>query len=143
MKTLRYLLIAAGLAAGLIAFGADSKTLTVDAAGALAKEWLAHVDGGEYAQSWKEAATRFRAAVTEEKWVAMMEQVRRPLGNVSARELVEATYTNEVPRAPKGDYWIVKLKTSFEGVTANELVTLTLDGEQGWRTVGYFIRPAS
>jgi hypothetical protein len=144
MKTLRLLLAFAGLASGLAALAADPKTaLTAESASKLALGWIAHVDASEYAQSWKEASVRFKASVTEEKWVAAMNQVRQPLGNVGAREFAEGTFANELPRAPKGEYWVVKYRTNFEGVSANEVVTLTADPDGAWRVVGYFIRPAS
>lgn len=144
MKLLRLLLTLAGLAFGLVALAADPKiTPTAESSSKLALAWIAHVDAGEYGESWKEASTRFKAAVTEEKWVAAMNQVRQPLGNVGAREFAEATFTHELPRAPKGDYWVVRYSTKFEGVSANEVVTLTADPDGEWRVVGYFIRPAS
>lgn len=102
-----------------------------------------HVDTGDYAQSWKEAAARFKASVSQDRWVAAMNQVRQPLGAVSARELVEATFTNEVPRAPKGDYWVVKFKTTFEAITANELLTFAAEPDGTWRVSQFYIRPAT
>ena len=145
MNTLLRRLIAAACAlVCTLAFAADPKpALTPEDAARLAQEWLAHVDGGNYAQSWKDAAARFKASVTEEKWVGAMNQVRQPLGSVSAREFSDATFANELPRAPKGDYWVVKFKTTFEAITANEVVTLTAETDGSWRVVGFFIRPAS
>ena len=141
---LRRLTAAACALVCTLAFAADPPpTLTAEDASRLAKEWLAHVDAGEYGQSWKEAATRFRASVTEQRWVGAMEQVRQPLGSVSNRELVEAGFTHEVPRAPKGDYWQVKFKTTFEAITANEIVTFMTDPDGTWRVFQFFIKPAS
>jgi hypothetical protein len=144
MTTLRFLLVAATLAFGLAAFASDAKSaLTAESSGQLAQAWLAHVDGGDYGQSWKESAARFRATVTEAQWVAMLKQVRQPLGGTASRELTEATFTHEAPRAPKGDYWIVKFTTKFEAISANEFITLTAEADGSWRVVGYFIRPIS
>lgn len=141
---LRYLLVAACLSFGAFAFADDPKpALSADEATRLAKEWLAHVDAGEYAQSWKESAARFKANVTEEKWVGAMNQVRQPLGTASERTLLEAAFTHDAPRAPKGDYWIVKFSTRFEAIAAHELITLTSESDGSWKVVGFFIRPAS
>lgn len=141
---LRRLIAAACALVCTLAFAADPKApLTVEDAARLAQEWLARVDAGEYAQSWKEAAARFKASVSEGKWVNAMSQVRQPLGSVSVRELVESAATSEVPRAPKGNYWQVKFKTKFEAVAAHEIVTLTEEPDGAWRVVSFFIRPAS
>ena len=141
---LRHLLAAACLFFGASAFANDPQSnLTADAAAGLAKEWLTHVDSGEYAQSWKEAAARFKANVTEAKWVEAMTQVRQPLGAASERALLDAAFTNSAPRAPKGDYWIVKFSTRFEAIAAHEHITLTREADGSWKVVGFFIRPAS
>jgi hypothetical protein len=141
---LRHLIAAACLLVGTLAFGAEGKVAgSAEESTKIAQAWLKLVDDGNYAQSWKEAASRFRASVTEEKWVGAMEQVRQPLGAANTRELAEATFSTELPRVPKGEYWVVKFKTGFEAAKANELVTLTADADGQWRVIGYFIRPAS
>lgn len=141
---LRYLIAAACLLVGTFAFGAEGKIAgSAEESTKIAQGWLKLVDDGGYAQSWKEAASRFRASVTEEKWVAMMEQARQPLGAANSRELAEATFATELPRAPKGEYWVLKFKTAFEAAKANEVVTLVADTDGQWRVVGFFIRPAT
>lgn len=142
--TLRLLFAAACLVVGTFAFGAEGKVAgSAEESTKLAQAWVKLVDEGSYAQSWKESASRFRAQVTEEKWVGAMNQVRQPLGAVVSRELSEATFATELPRAPKGEYWVVKFATAFEAVKANEIITLTMDTDGQWRVVGFFIRPAS
>lgn len=34
------------------------------------EDWVALMDSGQYAESWKNAAAAFRSAVTQEKWRA-------------------------------------------------------------------------
>ncbi|MBA3849995.1 MAG: hypothetical protein C0502_08370 [Opitutus sp.] len=141
---LRRLTAAACAFACTLAFAADPAPAgSAEESAKLATGWLALVDSGDYATSWKESASRFRAMVSQPKWVAAMEQVRQPLGSVSNRELVEAVFTHEVPRAPKGDYWQVKFKTTFEAIAANEVITLVADTDGTWRVFQFFIRPAS
>lgn len=141
---LRHLLAAACLLLGTFAFAADAKPAgTAEDSTKIALDWVGHIDAGQYAESWTDAGARFRAMVTQDKWVAAMNQVRQPLGGVGSRELAEATFTHEAPRAPKGDYWIVKFATKFEGVSANEVVILAPEADGSWRVVGYFIRPAA
>lgn len=144
MNTLtRALVTAACLSVGTIAFPAEGATKgSSEESAANAQVWLKLVDDGQYAASWQQSAARFRASVTETQWGAAMEKVRRPLGFPSSRELVEATFGTEAPRQPKGEYWIVRFKTAFEGVTAYEIVTLVADADGLWRPVGFLIRPA-
>lgn len=125
-------------------FAGDEKT-PGSAEGSIkeAKDWLAHVDAGQYAESWQQAGSRFRATVTAAKWTAAMEQVRQPLGSVASRESIEAAFAHEAPRAPKGDYWILKFATKFEAIAAHEVVILAAEADGTWRVVGYFIKPAT
>jgi hypothetical protein len=142
--SLRRLLAAACTFVCTLAFAADPAPAgSAEESTKLATAWLALVDAGNYPESWKQAAARFKASVTEAKWSEVMAQVRQPLGSVSAREFAEATFAHELPRAPKGNYWVVKFKTTFEAITANEVVTLTAEPDGSWHVVGFFIRPAS
>ena len=65
-----------------------------------ARAWLAVVDAGNYDDSWKAAAGYFRTAISKEQWRQAMQGVRRPLGNVLARELKGKTAMTELPGAP-------------------------------------------
>jgi hypothetical protein len=141
---LRLLLAAACLILGTIASAADPQPAgSAEESTKIARDWVGHIDAGQYAESWSDAGKRFKAMVTQEKWVAAMEQVRQPLGSVGSRDLAEATFSHEAPRAPRGDYWIVKFATKFEGVAANEVVILAPETDGSWRVVAYFIRPAA
>lgn len=146
MNTLtRSLVTSACLLVGTLVFAVEEKPLpgSADESATLALAWLKLVDDGDYDKSWKEAGSRFKATVTEEYWVAAMRRVREPLGLVSARELIEAKFAHEAPRAPKGDYWIVRFRSAFEGTQAEEIVILAQDADEHWRAVGFFIRPPS
>jgi len=112
------------------------------AAQASAGSWLALVDGGKYAQSWDEASTFFKGAVTSEKWDQMLQQVRTPLGKAEGRKFDAAQYTTELPNAPKGEYVVITYKTTFASTgPAIEVITPMLDKDGKWRVSGYFVRP--
>lgn len=139
----RALVTAACLSVGTAAFPEEGKAKgSAEEAAAISRSWLRLVDDGEYAASWQQSAGRFKASITEAHWVAVMEKVRRPLGHSMSRELVEATFDTKAPRQPEGEYWIVRFRTAFEGVTAYEIVTLVADADEAWRAVGFLIRPA-
>lgn len=113
----------------------------VQAAEAAAKEWLALVDEGDYDQSWKETAPFFQENVPEALWSTQLDAVRKPLGAVHSRELIDAQFATQLPGAPAGEYVVLQYKTSFEGKhDAVETVTPMKDSEGVWRVSGYFIR---
>lgn len=105
-----------------------------------AKAWLAVVDGGSYAQSWKEAAKIFKDNITESKWEEALKAVRTPLGKMISRKLKSKTYTTTIPGGPDGEYVIIQYTTSFEKKkSAVETITPALDKDGKWRVSGYFI----
>ena len=112
-----------------------------DAGRAAASLWLSLVDAGKYAQSWDEASSLFRNAVTKEQWEKTMHASRDPLGKMISRKLKSATYTHTLPGAPDGEYVVVQYETSFEHKqSAIETVTPMLDTDGNWRVSGYFIK---
>lgn len=111
------------------------------AATAAAEKWLGLVDKGEYAASWKDAASFFRDRVSEQKWVQMSHEVRTPLGKLESRKLAHAVYRTSLPGAPAGQYVVMQFDTSFaKKKSAVEAVTTVLDKDGKWHVVGYFIR---
>jgi hypothetical protein len=56
------------VSASPLALAADVKP--EDAAQKAAEAWLALVDAGKYGESWEEAATYFKGAVTKDQWVS-------------------------------------------------------------------------
>ena len=128
--------VLAGLLTGLSAAGKPE-----EAAESSAREWLALVDSGNYAASWKEASQLFKANVSQEQWEKMMRANRVPLGAVQSRKLLSAIYATSLPGAPDGEYVVIKYDSSFEHKkTAVETVTPMLDKDGHWRVSGYFIK---
>ena len=111
------------------------------AATSAAQMWLAVIDNGDYAQSWRNSSAFFQSAVTEEKWEAAMKTFRMPLGNLVSRELKSAKATAGLPGAPAGQYVVMQFETSFAGnKTAIETVTFILEKDGQWKSCGYFIK---
>ena len=69
-----------------------------------AEQWLALIDAEKYEDSWDEAADIFKKAITREKWVETIENVRSNIGKYSKREMISATYSKTLPGAPDGEY---------------------------------------
>jgi hypothetical protein len=133
------LILAILLAPGLLGFAQDIDKK--EAAEAVAGNWLNLVDSGAYAQSWEEAASGFKAAVTRPQWEQAMRANRAPLGAVQSRKSMAATYATQLPGAPDGEYVVIQYDTSFEHKkTAIETVTPTRDKDGKWRVSGYYIK---
>ena len=106
-----------------------------------ADEWLALVDQGEYGESWQEAATLFKSAVTVEQWEQTLNASRRPLGDLKSRELKGAEYMTSLPGAPDGEYVVIQFDTSFTNKKAAvETVTPMKDEDGIWRVSGYYVK---
>ncbi len=140
MKNLLVLFLSAILVASWVQTApADSNK--EKAAEATARIWLSLVDQGKYAESWTEAASYFKAAVTEENWKQMMRSVRQPLGTIKSRKLSSSKYARTLPGAPDGEYVVMQYKTSFENKqSAVETVTSMLDKDGKWRVSGYYVK---
>jgi hypothetical protein len=103
--------------------------------------WLALVDAGNYEESWREAASLFRGAVSEEDWKKAMVGARQPLGKRLSRKVKSRTYRESLAGAPDGKYVILELYTSFENKkTAVETVTPMQEPDGTFRVSGYYIK---
>ena len=137
-------LIAYLLAIGLILSGMHALAAGPQkelAALSAAENWLAIVDGEQYAESWKETAELFKTAVTLDQWEQSMRAVRKPLGRLVSRRLKAKTYRSSLPGAPDGEYVVIQFDTSFENKKAAvETITPMLDKDGFWRVSGYYIK---
>jgi hypothetical protein len=107
----------------------------------VARDWLALIDTGRYAESWTTAASLFRRAVTPEQWAAQAAAVREPLGHVIRRDLQGEHHTTELPGAPDGEYAVLQFAAAFAAKrSAVEMITPMRDVDGAWRVAGYFIR---
>lgn len=115
----------------------DKKTAAVSAA----TSWLKEVDNEQYAKSWAEAAPFFKNAIPEKQWEQSLNAVRKPLGKVISRKLINATYKTALPGAPDGEYVVIQFQTSFANKkSAVETITPMLDKANVWRVSGYYIK---
>jgi len=106
-----------------------------------AEAWLALVDAGNYAESWKTAAPSLKKVVSEKRWLATMAPVRNALGKVIARKLKSAEFTRDLPGAPDGQYVVIQFTTDFaDKASAIETVTPVKDKDGQWRVSGYVIK---
>ena len=120
---------------------AQDNTAKVKAAEAASEAWLKFVDSGDYSQSWVQASSMFKAAVTEKDWEQKIAAARGPLGALFSRKLKSAQYKTELPGAPDGQYVVIQYDSSFANKkSAVETVTPMLDKNGLWRVSGYYIK---
>ena len=106
-----------------------------------AEKWLALVDGGKDAESWKEAAEYFRNAVKQDQWKQSLQAARKPLGQLISRKVKSKTYMTSLPGAPDGEYVVIQFETSFSNKkSAIETITPMLEKDGNWRVSGYYIK---
>ena len=138
LRTLGALLVAAIVLAAGPAAAQDARESTVQRA---ARDWLALIDKGDYAASWKQAGSKFRLAITPERWSESVTAVRGPLGPLVQRSMLSTTFTRTFPGVPDGDYALVVFRTALEKKTeGDETLTLEHEPDGAWRVIGYFIR---
>lgn len=132
--------LAAVVLALLISGTAMSADLDRQKATASAKSWLALIDAGNYAQSWKAASTLFKGHITGAQWESAVKAARGPLGPVMARNPAGIDFETTLPGAPDGQYAVIKFDTRFrDKAAASETVTMAMDGGN-WKTAGYYVR---
>jgi len=146
MRTYRRIL-PASCAAALLALlagiwtSARGQQSTEQLAQQSAEAWLARVDSGEYAASWQQASSLFKAHVSKDDWVKMSKATFGPLGKNTSRTLKSAKYTTTLPGVPDGRYVVLQYESSFEHKqSAIETVTPMLDNDGLWHVSGYYIK---
>jgi hypothetical protein len=108
---------------------------------ASAEAWLALVDSGKYADSWKQASDYFKNAVKQSQWENSLTAVRKPLGKIVSRTLSSKTYMTSLPGAPDGEYVVIQFETSFQNKkSAVETITPMREKDGKWRVSGYYIK---
>lgn len=133
--------VAAVLVAACLALPAAGDEAPEKAAQPGAEQWLALVDADNYAESWKQAASIFKQALTAEQWESAVKAVHSQTGKVVSRKFRTAEFTDSLPGAPPGDYVILRYDTSFENLkTATETVVPTKEKDGSWRVSGYFVK---
>ena len=121
-----------------VALAQDPRASQVDKA---ARDWLALADKLDGSGTWKAAGQRFQAAVSEDRWAALLRQERERRGAVEQRAAAGTSFTSQLRSIPEsGSYAMVHFRTSFANEpSATEDVTLEQGADSTWRVIGYVI----
>jgi photosystem II stability/assembly factor-like uncharacterized protein len=140
-KSIAILAVIVAAAAAAPSAARASNQAAVEQATKAADAWLKLIDQGKYGESWGDAATIFRGAITKDAWAERVGIVRKPLGAVQSRKVKKAQYVTSLPGAPDGQYVVIQYDTSFANKkSAIETVTPMKDKDGQWRVSGYYIR---
>ncbi len=108
---------------------------------AAAEAWLKLIDSGNYAESWETASTTFKLTIGKDEWVKAEEKLRKPLGALVSRKLLEQLPKQNPKGLPAGYYMVLVYQTDFTNrPKANELLTMALESDGKWRTLTYQAR---
>ncbi|VXB91715.1 DUF4019 domain-containing protein [Massilia sp. 9I] len=137
---MRFAAILLSIAAFAQPAGAQDSPAATQAATKAAEVWLAQVDAGDYAGSWKEGAATFRGLVSQERWNEALRGARAPLGAVKSRTLARAQHTLKLPGAPEGEYVVIEYRTEFATRAGTETVVPMREADGSWKVSGYFVK---
>lgn len=124
---------------GLPVAGQDQKQQDAEKATA---DWLALVDAHDYAGSWDKSAQFFKSALTKEQWEAKVKPVRDQIGELKSRKLKSAQYTETLPGAPPGKYFVMQYDSSYAVGPCIETAVPMQEKDGSWKVSGYFVKPA-
>ncbi|WP_020586942.1 DUF4019 domain-containing protein [Desulfobacter curvatus] len=103
--------------------------------------WLAHIDKEEYAESWRNAATLLKDAITVPQLEQSVSTARKPFGKLISRKVTKQEYHTSLPGAPDGNYYVIQFSSKFENkAKAIETITTVKDENGAWHVSGYFIK---
>lgn len=132
--TAAVLLMLLALTLGL---GAEPDNVAVKAA----EKWLALIDAAKFGESWDQASPTFQHAISKEKWIEAVADVREQVGKFESRKFSTAQAITDPPNAPPGDYMILQYTSNFASKNAaTEMIVLSHDPDKQWRTSGYFVK---
>jgi Protein of unknown function (DUF4019) len=126
------------------AIGDPAAQDAVTAATEATNHWLAIVDAGKFADSWKDTASVIKLGVTETEWVVDLDAIRGRVGKTTMRELKSAQFSTTVRGAAStGEYVTLSYLTKFAlAPLAMETLVVSKEADGEWRIAGYNIGKA-
>lgn len=115
----------------------------VSQAVAAAQSWLPIVDAGRFSESWDLASVNFQKGITKPAWVQAVGNVRKPIGKLKSRIVMQGVDAPKVAKLPEGTAVIIQFATVFDKLApAIETVTPFCEPDGTWKVAGYYIKPA-
>lgn len=100
--------------------------------------WAPLWDSGKYGESYKELAEHTKKNITQEQWFIYWTAVRKPLGRVHSRKLMEAKYLKSLPGVPDHEGAVLRYESSFENLKSIvETFGMMRETDGTWRVANY------
>lgn len=117
----------------------EQKILTDNADAAAA--WLKLLDEGKFGESWDVASKTFQLTIGKDEWIKAEDKLRKPLGALVSRTLLQQLPKQNPKGLPEGYYMVLVYQTDFSNrPKANELLTMVLESDGRWRALTYQAR---
>jgi hypothetical protein len=103
-----------------------------------AEAWIPLWDSGKYEESYRELAEHTRTNITPRQWFVYWSAVRKPLGKLKSRKLVEAKYIKSLPGVPDREGAVLRYESSFENKESLvETFGMMREKDGTWRVANY------
>lgn len=118
---------------------APSPDMTQSAA--VAQSWLQGVDNGDYENSWDQLGAQAQNLIKRNEWKQVLDVMRKPLGSVINRSVVNQSPAQNPQGLEPGDYMVLFYKTQFQNKpSAYELVTMHKSDDGKWKVLTYQVQ---
>jgi hypothetical protein len=105
------------------------------------QRWLNLLDQTKYTQSWDYGSVTLKLTIPKNHWTTLMERLRKPLGSLKSRKLVDQRTAKDPVGLPKGDYMILLFQSAFSRKdSAKELITMIQESDGKWRVLTYQVQ---
>lgn len=110
-----------------------------------ARVWLALIDNEKYPDGWQQASPLLQKKTSQQEWVKMVVELRKPRRTPNARYIATANSAKSLSGFPDGDYVILQFYTTFsEKELALEAITLVKSNDTNdseiWKVAEYSMR---
>ena len=107
-------------------------------------DWLALMDGGDFAAAWDAADPLIREMAPKEQFATVMGAIRGDWGALKGRDLFSRQSTpvlGSLPNATGGPFLVLLYNARFESKQVTETIILRRGEGETWAVMGYMIAP--
>ena len=98
-------------------------------------------DAGKYDESYQELAEHTRKNIPKRQWFVYWSAVRKPLGKLKSRKLIEAKYIKSLPGVPDQEGAMLQYESSFENKeSVIETFGMMREKDGTWRVANYLTK---
>ncbi len=103
-----------------------------------AEAWMPLWDAGKYDESYEELAEDTKKSISKRQWFVYWSAVRKPLGKLKSRKLIEAKYIKSLPGVPEQEGAVLRYEGSFENKESLvETFGMMREKDGTWRVANY------